>query len=369
MSIDSLGHWAPWGLGGVVAALVVGLIWGWNVYTNWRVQHHGRLTGFEQQADEIVMTFSQPVAHATSQPDTVSVSGSQLTLHLKPHAQAPYPGRLQVRFCRWWGCFDDWLAYTIQPEAWLAKQYGFQRPGGYFVLTDTNQPQQFDAEAFRPIHITDPVLLKSFEPMPAAEPEDPFEYTLALVRALARQPVRVGPINADPAVFRHADTRKKWALLTAGQYSVSCGEWRNLVVELVSAKRGVDRVRALDGYAYPPRFTDMIVEGHSFVEVWSAARHKWLMVDPWFALYLTNAAGQPLSVDEIHTMPVDEVRVAKIMPDRPVFSFAKTGQRQDDTLTLTEPLQGYLRYFRYVTRSAPVAGVAKPEGLVGTVPR
>ncbi|MCA9807359.1 MAG: hypothetical protein KC476_05325, partial [Cyanobacteria bacterium HKST-UBA06] len=106
------------------------------------------------------MTFSQPVAHATSQPDAVSVSGSQLTLHLKPHTQAPYPGRLQVRFCRWWGCFDDWLAYTIQPEAWLAKQYGFQRPGGYFVLTDTNQPQQFDAEAFQPIHITDLALLK-----------------------------------------------------------------------------------------------------------------------------------------------------------------------------------------------------------------
>ncbi len=263
-------------------------------------------------------------------------------------------------------CSDpDYMEIVRQPAEWLKRQFGFHREMGYSILGRRNIAPRND-----PPHFGEDISFRWTDSEPqaqlikgAATSRTPEEMGLAfdIVRNLWRTPIRSGPISASYTEFAARSLKEKLHLVRSGEFAIMCSGMRDLFLHAI-AQTAV-QARAVDAFNHTYAFSDLISYAHSAAEIWVPALDKWVLIDPWAAIYIENEQGVPQSAADLIAASgsADGLRSVAILSQTRRFFVSETGERK---VVEISPKQlslesydfygsghapGYLTYFQSVT--------------------
>jgi hypothetical protein len=260
-------------------------------------------------------------------------------------------------------CPPEYLEIVRQPQRWLEKNYSFVRPKGYSILgrrTVSVGDRTANGRELAPIVVSGkPHIDLSSSPSkipPAIRRYPELVKATRVMRMLWKVPVRIGPTNRSYTQFVAQPFADKLREIRSGAFAVQCAGMRDIFLHALS---GVGlRVRAAEGLNYNPPFSDLVTYGHSASEVWVSSLHRWILVDAWEGLVLSDRKGNLLSASGLRTVDPANVRVVELAPSRPRFVLTSnhgrapfpttTARLNRYTYTPYGSAPGYLAYFSIV---------------------
>ncbi len=194
------------------------------------------------------------------------------------------------------------LELIRQSETFLRRTFRFTKENGYCILgRRTIEPFSFDLR-------TRLLQAKSYFASFLVSTKKPFAKThiapdtVAAIKRIVEEiwleGLRTGPCNASYAQFCNLDTSEQIRHLRNGLFSVQCSDVRDLFFRMARSE-GM-RVRKVEAFNYYPALPELIPYGHSLIEVYHPGLKRWLLVDPWYAIMLSNAQNSLLSCADLH---------------------------------------------------------------------
>lgn len=260
-------------------------------------------------------------------------------------------------------CRPEYLEIVRQSQRWLEKNYSFERSKGYSILgrrTVAVGDQAANGRELAPIVLAGKLRIDvagSALDIPGAIRRYPELVEAARVmRMLWKVPVRIGPTNGSYTQFMAQPFADKLREIRSGAFAVQCAGMRDMFLHALSGA-GL-QVRAAEGLNYSPSFPDLITYGHSASEVWVSSLHRWILVDAWEGLVLSDRKGNLLSASDLRTIDPANVRVMEVAPSRPRFVLTSSHRRAPFPTTTARMSRytytpygsapGYLAYFSTV---------------------
>lgn len=198
-----------------------------------------------------------------------------------------------------------YIEFIRQSEEYLMKEYGFHKPGGYFVLQRTNLTLHNNGVRNEPPGMR---VIASHLPF---EPSDVMTDIATTMRLIWSEPLSLGATNDAATGLLNPVVRLE--KLRKGEWYGMCGTIANIFVDIM-VSMGY-RARNVALLQMDPFIGDLIGCSHSVSEVW--VNGKWILCDPWFGT--VYAKGEKyLSAEEIKENRMEVTALEFVKPHSPV---------------------------------------------------
>ncbi len=237
---------------------------------------------------------------------------------------------MTIQYCNSNSCDNlEFLELIRQSQNQLMKKFGFYKKLGYTIigrnnlilpqvkkqLTSLVKPENFSLKDSNSWY---PKIVLSSPEMPSA-----LQYSIALDKYLWSKPIKKGPSNNSAPQFLSPVIQLK--LLREFKWSTQCNSFRNIFVDFATYVKEIPKVRAVNLLQYNGKFNDLIANSHAVVEIYSNSLKKWILFDPWFAVYFKYhdkflSANDIIAMSSLERKNIAVYNVTKGEPLTPEFN-------------------------------------------------
>lgn len=192
------------------------------------------------------------------------------------------------------------IEFLCQTEEQLQQKFGFTKKDGYITIGKCSFDLRFgktpadihkNEEIFAMPEDDQKYIRDSFAGQTLSHPP---ELAKAITEFIWEHYDHTGPSDK---INPNMNSVEKLRACQEGA-SVQCAGTRDIFIDLACTLDERIRIRKVEAYRYP-EMKNIIVNGHSILEIWSEETEDWFLFDPFCAVYFQSSSEELLSAADV----------------------------------------------------------------------